>query len=332
MTKDAIAKMQEQGSGIRRAAGLDDSWTAERIETIRRFSTDGNVSNSDLAAFLAICNKYDLDPMAREAWLIKTGGRMQVTASRDGLVKIARRQANYQGHDSDLVHEKDEFRIVKHGGKTVVEHSYGLDRGRLVAAYCVIHTDTGSTVTVVKWSDMAHLHNKQIWKQYPGTMLESRAISHAVKKTFGLGGVYVEGEMIPDDEGTGRRNPAVAAQSASEATLEKLKAQAIGTPVERQAHEQEAKIAEPHESQIKDAEVVDDEPHEDEGNKDFVLRRESEAGVTNGDEVRAFVYEDGMNRHTWAEIAKNIDDWLVTCNSHQSSEGDVPPPVDEDFF
>ena len=63
-------------------------WTAEQIEIIRR-TVAVDASPAELNMFLHLAAKYDLDPLAREIWFIKTGRRNVIMTSRDGYLKIA---------------------------------------------------------------------------------------------------------------------------------------------------------------------------------------------------------------------------------------------------
>src|SRR3982750_2079969 len=75
----------------------------------------------------------NLDPFLREIWCAQIGGQMTVLTSRDGYLKIAQRDPNFDGIVSATVCENDVFEIDPITPQ--VKHAFGAKRGRIIGAY-----------------------------------------------------------------------------------------------------------------------------------------------------------------------------------------------------
>ena len=86
----------------------EEIWTSEQINAIRNTVAQG-ADDSELQMFLALATKYDLDPFAKEIWFVQMKGRNSIITGRDGYLKIANRNPNFDGMESDIVCAGDKF-------------------------------------------------------------------------------------------------------------------------------------------------------------------------------------------------------------------------------
>lgn len=207
---------------VRSAANLPaDRWSDERIAAIRSTCCPEKATNSQFAIFLATAQKYDLDPITKEIWLVEDQGRIMVVTGRDTYVKVAGREKIYQGYQSGVVYANDEFGIEVAGQTVNVLHRIKsvFDRGARKGAYCVLFVEGRPPQVIVRtWDQFKHLHGKQNWSKYPDDMLETRCIVAALKRQFNLAGL--EEEDVARDILAGRDPMLVEAGTAAGATSE----------------------------------------------------------------------------------------------------------------
>jgi hypothetical protein len=112
--------------------------------------------------------------------------------SRDGYLKIANNNPDFEGIVSDVVYESDTFRKTPDG----VEHQYGVkNRGKLVGAYALVYRK-GIRFPVYVFAPFND-YNKgnDIWRTYPHAMILKVAESMALKRTFSLSGLVSREEL-----------------------------------------------------------------------------------------------------------------------------------------
>ena len=248
MSKPTNGQGSEYAVTVRSAANLPiEDWSDERIGAIARTVAPPDAKPSEIAMFLAVAHRYQLDPFLKEIWLAKDKGRLILLTGRDSFIKVAERDEGYLGFDSGVVYEKDEFTVVRDGDKITVSHQVeGFDRGQRVGAFCVAYHKVRRPVLVLrKWEDYKHLHGKDNWQNYGDDMLETRVITAALRRQYTISGIYSESEFI-----AGELDPESSrAGTATQERLEDLK-------------ERMRNGGEESEGPIQDAEyeVVDGEP------------------------------------------------------------------------
>lgn len=205
---------------IREGASLpEESWPFERIKAVVDTVAPDNASRGEVIQFLSLAHRYQLDPFAGEIWLAKTSQGIKPVTGRDSFIKIAERDyPSYEGYDSGVVYENDEFHIERTGDDVEVYHKIpGLqDRGALLGGYAVVYDcDKRPAVVVRRWEDYKHLHGKHNWKNYGPDMMETRCIVTAHRQQYSISGLYAPTEFADDG--------ATVARHRTEATKEELR-------------------------------------------------------------------------------------------------------------
>ena len=77
----------------------EDVWDSAQINTIKNTVAVG-ANDNELKMFLTIAARYELDPFLREIWFANMGNRNTIMTGRDGYLKIANRDPNFDGMDN----------------------------------------------------------------------------------------------------------------------------------------------------------------------------------------------------------------------------------------
>ena len=172
-----------------------DSWTVDQINTIKNTVAIG-ANDNELKMFLTIAAKYELDPFLREIWFANMGNRNVIMTGRDGYLKIANRDPNFDGMKSDVVHAGDKF--IKEGDD--VKHAYNMqNRGPIVGAYAIVYRKDRSHSIYCFAPFNEYNKGVNIWRQYPSAMIAKVAETMALKRAFSISGLVTE-EEIGDGE------------------------------------------------------------------------------------------------------------------------------------
>jgi phage recombination protein Bet len=190
-------------------------FTDEQIKTIKNTVAKG-ATDDELKMFLNIAAKYGLDPFTKDIWFIKrpkkvrkgndwdyprnkdgsidyTGAETIIMTSRDGYLKIAQRDADFDGIIGFPVKEGDIFEVDAEN-YTVV-HKFGMKRGQIIGAWAKVTHKKRKPVIV--WADFKEYNadKSTIWKQYPSAMVQKVAETLALKRQFGISGLTTKEEM-----------------------------------------------------------------------------------------------------------------------------------------
>lgn len=201
---------------LTQAANLSpQEWGEARIDAVVRMCAPQKANLPEVAAFLSVCQRYQLDPIMKEIWLAKgDGGKIMVMVERDGFLKVADRHPDYEGFRAGVVYAEDEFELnILPDDEVELTHRIGgIERGEIVGGYAVVYMRGRPPVVVVrKWSDYKHLHHKSNWKNYGDDMMETRCLTAALRRAVRITGVYApqeftDGEFdneLPEEQRTG---------------------------------------------------------------------------------------------------------------------------------
>jgi len=163
-------------------------------------------NDAELAMFLEVSARYELDPFMREIWAAKIDGRLQIFVGHQGLLSLADRKSDYRGFRSDVVRENDHFKVTNCAdGDVKVEHSYEQggekDRGSIVGAWCVARREgRDPSYFFARWDEYAK-GGKTPWAKYGSAMILKCAEAVAHKKLYSLSGLYIEEEFSRVERG-----------------------------------------------------------------------------------------------------------------------------------
>lgn len=207
-TETQTAEQQTVALQVREAALLPaEQWPDLRIRSIIKTVAPPKASVADIAMFLAVAQRYDLDPLIKEIWLAEDKGKLIVITGKDAILKKARQHPEYLGHVSGLVHDQDEFEFEQMPDDDVRVHHkiVGFPRGKLVGAYSIVRMKNLPPVWIVREiEDYAHLFSKKNWENYKPDMFLARVVNAAHRLAISLTGLYtredfIGGELRPDE-------------------------------------------------------------------------------------------------------------------------------------
>ena len=188
--KSEIGQTQPQRRGF---AGF----TPEQIDVIKRTVAKG-ATNDELAMFLSLASRYQLDPFAQEIWFVKydKGGQAKtmIMTGRDGYLSIAQRDKNFDGLLSGVVREGDEFEFEPTNTESPVRHKFGKERGKIIGAWAVCYHKQRKPA--IGWAEFEEYNRKaDSWQSYPSAMIQKVAEVMVLKRQFGISGLVTKEEM-----------------------------------------------------------------------------------------------------------------------------------------
>lgn len=161
-------------------------FAVDQLELIKRtIAKDATVD--ELKMFMYQCQTTGLNPLARQIYFMKRGGKVSIQVSIDGFRVIAERSGVYAG--------QDEPEFMEEGGKLVGAKvkvfKFSPSGNRYQAAVGVAYWDEYCPVTGQDF----------MWKKMPRTMIAKVAEALALRKAFpqDLSGLYTLDEMQQSD-------------------------------------------------------------------------------------------------------------------------------------
>ncbi|GAA3417722.1 phage recombination protein Bet [Streptosporangium vulgare] len=195
-----------QGHGALAIQSAQSMWTPEQRAVLASMGVDAECSNAELAGFLHLCQRRDLDPFLKQVYLIgrydRRAGRKVFTPQTgiDGFRVIARRAADKSGTDYEY---EDTIWFDKDGNP----HEVWLTGEPPVAAKVVVIRNGKRFSGVARYAAYVDTDKdgnpKNQWKSSPDGQIEKCAEAKALRRAFpeDLGGMYSDVEMEHlDDE------------------------------------------------------------------------------------------------------------------------------------
>jgi phage recombination protein Bet len=136
------------------------------------------VTDAEVAAFIIVCNQYDLNPFIKEIYGFMSKGKMQYVLGVDGWVTLCNRQPNMNGVDF-----KENFVIEGESGKKTLD-----------SVTCTIHRKDRSLPTVVTEYFNECRRDTDNWKQQPIRMTRHKSLIQCARIAFGFAGIIDEDE------------------------------------------------------------------------------------------------------------------------------------------
>lgn len=173
------------------------SFTQEQIQAMKDTVAKG-ATDAEFVMYLALVNKYQLDPFAREIWFIKDKqGKPMIQVAKDGFLKVAQRDSRFLGIQGSAVYANETFEI-DYDTCTVTHKPLLKERGALVGAWCKVKKD--GMDPYIAWAEFAEYSRGKPgfgpWKDLPSVMIQKVATTIALRATFGITGVYAPEEIV----------------------------------------------------------------------------------------------------------------------------------------
>ncbi len=192
------------------------TWNRDQVDLVKRTVAKG-ATDDELKMFLYIANKYNLDPFTKEIWFIKrpkkqkdaqgnwdykrtkdgeidyTGADTVIMTSRDGYLKAAQADPDYDGLQSFVVREGDVFEIDAERFK--VNHKFGGKRGPILGAWAAaMHKKRRPAICFVEFKEYNDTRSST-WQNYPSAMIQKVAEVFVLRRQFNLSGLVSREEL-----------------------------------------------------------------------------------------------------------------------------------------
>jgi phage recombination protein Bet len=153
------------------------TYDREKLQLIRDMCAKGATDNEFLV-MMELANRYQLDPFARQIWLVKYGDSpAQIFCGRDGYLAIAHRSGVFDGMDAGA--DKDA-------------------EGQLYG-WCKVWRKDMSHPFEVRVYASEYSTGKNLWKDKPRTMIQKVAEAQCLRRAFSISGLYSPEEFDTGD-------------------------------------------------------------------------------------------------------------------------------------
>ncbi len=174
---------------------------ASKIALIKSIAAVG-ANEDELKTLLYLSKEYNLDPLKKEIYLIKYAGRSSILTSRDGYLKIANLNQEFNGLESDVVYHGDRL-SKREDGSLLIEYGpehLAFDKSKLTGAFCsVFRKDRLKASTVFVSIKDYYKKGSPIWEQYTNAMIVKVAEAMALKRAFAISGLVTYEEISAED-------------------------------------------------------------------------------------------------------------------------------------
>ena len=151
-------------------------------------------SDNELEMFMHLAKEYNLDPFQQEIFFWKYGSKdPTIMTSRDGYLKIANQNPNFEGLDSGAIYPGDSFKKTREG----VEHELDISSisKQPVGAYAVVYRSDREIPVRVVAPFKDYKKDNKVWNNYPSAMIQKVAESMSLKRAFSVSGLVSKEEM-----------------------------------------------------------------------------------------------------------------------------------------
>ena len=177
--------------------------TSQEALTLLKNTVALGATHDELNMLLYLSKEYNLDPLKKEIYLIKYGGRSTILTSRDGYLKIANENQAFDGLESDVVYHGDKL-SKRDDGSLFIEYGQehlSFDKSKLVGAFCsVFRKDRAKATTMFVSIKDYYKKGAPIWEQYTNAMILKVAEAMALKRAFSISGLVTREEIAGAEE------------------------------------------------------------------------------------------------------------------------------------
>lgn len=191
ITDEIVIKNEETGDVLAR---YDEEMVQAISDTVAQ-----KANRSELIMFLSVAKNYGLDPFRKEIWFTKIDNKPTIMTARDGYVRIAKQNPNFEKLQSIAVYENDDFNVSWENGelKSVI-HNHGIkDRGECIGAWASLKYHGIEPIFIFVQTD-EYDKKKSVWKSNKAAMIRKVAEKEVCRLGEGVSGICIEEEM-PDE-------------------------------------------------------------------------------------------------------------------------------------
>lgn len=174
---------------------------------VRNYLTngDGRVSDQEVAMFINLCRYQGLNPLIKDAYLIKYGNQpATIVTSKDAIMKRAMRNERYAGHQAGVIVQTKDGTIDYRTG------AFSLPGEVLIGGWARTYVKGFDVPIEVAVSFEEYAGRKRdgslnsMWASKPGVMIRKVALTASLREAFPeqLQGMYASEEVGSDVDDT----------------------------------------------------------------------------------------------------------------------------------
>ena len=159
------------GAGI-----IPAQYNPQQIQLLRDMCAR-DCTDNEFLLLMQLAKTYQLDPFAKQIWAVKYGNNpAAIFCGRDGFLAIAHRSGKFDGMESGTRKDGDDL-----------------------VGWCRVYRKDMSRPFEVEVSLSEYSTGKNLWQTKPKTMIVKVAESHALRRAFGISGLYAPEEIDTGD-------------------------------------------------------------------------------------------------------------------------------------
>ena len=159
------------GGGI-----IPTQYNPQQVQLIRDMCAR-DCTDNEFLLLMQLAKTYQLDPFAKQIWAVKYGNNpAAIFCGRDGFLAIAHRSGKFDGMESGTRKDGDDL-----------------------VGWCRVYRKDMSRPFEVEVSLSEYSTGKNLWQTKPKTMIVKVAESHALRRAFGISGLYAPEEIDTGD-------------------------------------------------------------------------------------------------------------------------------------
>jgi len=151
-------------------------YNPQQVQLIRDMCAK-DCTDNEFLLLMQLAKTYQLDPFAKQIWAVKYGNNpAAIFCGRDGFLAIAHRSGKFDGMESGTRKDGDDL-----------------------VGWCRVYRKDMSRPFEVEVSLSEYSTGKNLWQTKPKTMIVKVAESHALRRAFGISGLYAPEEIDTGD-------------------------------------------------------------------------------------------------------------------------------------
>lgn len=154
---------------------------------------------ADCLRLILICQSAKLNPLLKEAYLVKFGNKHEVIVSINGWLKRANSQPDYRGHTEGILACMIDPKTKVQGEVRDFRGTFLPPNHILLGAWAEVYRQGFEKPFYTSVSCKEYAKRNPTWDQFGCTMITKVALVRAITGAFGLRDSYLE-EEIPEPE------------------------------------------------------------------------------------------------------------------------------------
>lgn len=157
-------------------------------------------SDDEFKLMCHIASKYELDPLAKQIWVVKYGDRpASIFTGRDGFLSIAHRTNQFGGMETKIEKVAEPIDVFHTRWVNSKQVKIEVKREWQYKATCTVHRKDAEFPFISEVYEEEYTTGENLWKSKPRTMIGKVAESQCLRKAFNISGINSEEELASQE-------------------------------------------------------------------------------------------------------------------------------------